>query len=205
MSEVDVINNKDVDVLKSWVSVTLEGKLNKLLSAGEQVLGTATDHTPSTGTEWMAHDPRTFNSYGNPKSSKSHTMSSDWLQTTYGNATPAGTTFNDQLQDLQNLQAPFSPRAPVFSKQVAFLPPPKSKFEMTSGIPGPVSYIDNDWYIRQCMSFDGLWKQNKQNVAKAREKVYNWISNYSAKTHIDTYNGPVHWLPWEDQEIYHII
>ena len=35
--------------------------------------------------------------------------------------------------------------------------------------------------------------------------MYNWIATFSAKTHIDTFNGPVHWLPWEDKEINLII
>ena len=39
----------------------------------------------------------------------------------------------------------------------------------------------------------------------AREKVYNWISNFQALTHIDTFDGPLHWLPWEDQEIYQVL
>lgn len=35
--------------------------------------------------------------------------------------------------------------------------------------------------------------------------MYNWIANFGAKTHVDTFNGPIHWLPWEDHEIHHII
>ena len=55
------------------------------------------------------------------------------------------------------------------------------------------------------MNFDGLWKQSATNVHHAKEKVYNWIANFGAKTHVDTFNGPIHWLPWEDHEIHHII
>jgi hypothetical protein len=68
-----------------------------------------------------------------------------------------------------------------------------------------VGYVDNDWYIRQCLNFDGLWKENTKKVKYAKEKVYNWVAAFSTKTHIDTYNGPTHWLPWEDHEIHAMI
>lgn len=31
------------------------------------------------------------------------------------------------------------------------------------------------------------------------------MTNFQTLTHIDTYDGPMHWLPWEDQEIYEIL
>ena len=69
----------------------------------------------------------------------------------------------------------------------------------------PGTYVDLDWYIRQCMNFDGLWKNSWKDLKFAREKVYNWIANFSTLTHIDTFRGPLHWLPWEDHEIYTIL
>lgn len=69
----------------------------------------------------------------------------------------------------------------------------------------PVAQLDMDWYIRQCKNWDGLYKSSFKNIKYAREKVYNWMANFQTLTHIDTYDGPMHWLPWEDQEIYEIL
>lgn len=54
-------------------------------------------------------------------------------------------------------------------------------------------------------NWDALFKTSFKNVKYAREKVYNWIANFQTLTHIDTFDGPLHWLPWEDQEIYEIL
>lgn len=69
----------------------------------------------------------------------------------------------------------------------------------------PVAKLDMDWFIRQCKNFDGLFKKSHKNISYAREKVYNWIANFQTLTHVDTFDGPLHWLPWEDQEIYQIL
>jgi len=69
----------------------------------------------------------------------------------------------------------------------------------------PVAQLDMDWYIRQCKNWDGLFKRNFKGIKNAKEKVYNWIAHFQRLTHIDTYDGPMHWLPWEDQEIYQIL
>jgi hypothetical protein len=69
----------------------------------------------------------------------------------------------------------------------------------------PVAQLDMDWFIRQCKNWDGLFKSNFKNIKYAKEKVYNWIAHFQRLTHIDTFDGPMHWLPWEDQEIFEIL
>lgn len=69
----------------------------------------------------------------------------------------------------------------------------------------PVAYLDMDWYIRQCKNWDALFKASYRNVKYAREKAYNWLTNFQTLTHVDTFDGPLHWLQWEDQEIFEIL
>ena len=44
---------------------------------------------------------------------------------------------------------------------------PKSNSDHLAPPPMPQKYIDKEWYVRQAMNFDGLWKETKRNVKKA--------------------------------------